>query len=104
MPVFTFKGENLKTVQEYHKKIGELALLVNAKVENFVFLYEEISLITNDNDINVLYVSVEWLGRPLKQEIVANHLQDFFGKYYKKIYLKFTEINNFMYLNGKLIG
>ncbi|AKX33683.1 hypothetical protein SLITO_v1c00150 [Spiroplasma litorale] len=104
MPVFTFKGDNLDKVKEYHKKIGELALLVNAKVENFVFIYEHINLITNDNNINVLYVSVEWLGRPLKQEVVASHLQEFFEKFYKKIYLKFTEINNFMYLNGKLIG
>ncbi|AKU79261.1 DUF1904 family protein [Spiroplasma turonicum] len=104
MPIFTFRGENLDKVKEYHNKIGELALLVNAKVENFVFMFEPINLITNERDFNVLYVTVEWLGRPLKQEVVANHLQEFFGKHYSRIYLKFTEINNFMYLNGSLIG
>ncbi|QBQ07217.1 hypothetical protein SGLAD_v1c00160 [Spiroplasma gladiatoris] len=104
MPVFTFRGISENKVQEYFKKIGELAQLINADIEQFVFWNEEAKLIGNGYEKDAIYISIEWKGRPLKQEAVTMHIQEFFGSISKHIYVKFTEINSFLYINGEVIS
>ncbi|QGS51383.1 DUF1904 family protein [Spiroplasma tabanidicola] len=103
MPLFTFRGVPEEKVQEYFKKVGEIAQLVNADVKQFVFWCEDTKLIGNGYDKDAIYVSIEWKGRPLKQEVVTMHIQEFFGSLSKHIYVKFTEINSFLYINGDVI-
>ncbi|AHI52358.1 DUF1904 family protein [Spiroplasma culicicola] len=104
MPVFSFRGVSEKRIQEYFKKIGELAQLINAEVEQFVFWNEPVTLIGNGYEKDAILITIDWLGRPLKQDAVTKHIQEFFGSDSKNIYVKFTEVNSFLYLNGEVIG
>jgi hypothetical protein len=84
MPIFTFNGADEAMVREYFKRVGELAQISNIDVEQFVFI--------NGN------------SRPLKQDPVANHILEFFSAQSKNVYVKFTEINTFLYHNGEQIN
>lgn len=104
MPIFSFKGVSEERVQEYFKKAGEIAQIINSEVENIVFWHEPSKLIGNGYEKDAIQISVDWIGRPLKQEAVTKHIQNFFATDSKNIYVKFTEINNLLYLNETLIG
>ncbi|AOG59971.1 hypothetical protein SHELI_v1c00160 [Spiroplasma helicoides] len=104
MPIFSFKGVSIDEVKEYSKKVGELSQIINVDVKEFVFWWEETEAVWNGHDKHVVMVSIDWVGRPVKQEPVTKHLMDFFAKNGTNVYVKFTEINNFMYLNGKVKG
>ncbi|QEH61216.1 hypothetical protein SCHIN_v1c00180 [Spiroplasma chinense] len=104
MPIFSFRGVSDARIQEYFKKTGELAQLINAEVEQFVFWSEPVTLIGNGYEKDAIFISIDWMGRPLKQDAVAKHIQEFFGADSKNIYIKFTEVNSFLYLNGEVVG
>lgn len=104
MPIFTFKGVKPERVKEYFKTVGEVAQLVNVDVEQFVFWHQEATIIGNGYEVDAIHINVDWVGRPLKQETVAKHIVDFFNKDSKNVYVKFNEINSFLYLNGENIA
>lgn len=104
MPIFNFYGATEKRVHDYFKNIGEIAQLVNVDVEHFVFWKNEAKLIGNGYEKDSIYVVIDWIGRPLKQEAVSQHIVNFFKNDSKHIYVKFNEINSFLYLNGESIS
>ncbi|ARU90903.1 hypothetical protein SCLARK_0099 [Spiroplasma clarkii] len=104
MPILSFRGVPEDRVQEYFKKAGELAQMINSDVKNVVFWHEPSKLIGNGYDKDAILVTIDWIGRPLKQEAVAKHICDFFANDSKHIYIKFTEINHLLYLNTELVG
>ncbi|AGR41720.1 DUF1904 family protein [Spiroplasma diminutum] len=104
MPIFSFKGVDENQVKEYFKQVGELALMINADVKKFVFWHDPSVLVGNGYEKDAIQVNIEWVGRPLKQADVAKHIQKFFGNISKNVYVKFEEINSFLYLNGESNG
>jgi hypothetical protein len=103
MAIFRFHGVDDDTVKDYYKHVGELAQIANIDVENFVFFNEHSVIIGNGYDADAIYVTVDWIGRPLKQEPITNHIQEYFSAKSKNIYVKFSEINSFLYLNGEMV-
>ncbi|ALD65926.1 hypothetical protein SCANT_v1c00160 [Spiroplasma cantharicola] len=104
MPIFSFKGVEENHLKEYFKQIEELALIMNTDVKKIVFWNDSSILIGNGYEKDAIQVKIEWLARPLKQEEVVKHIQNFFTKISKNIYVIFEEINNFLYINGENKG
>jgi hypothetical protein len=104
MPIFTFNGADEAMVREYFKRVGELAQISNIDVEQFVFINGNSTIIGNGYESDAIYVTIDWIGRPLKQDPVANHILEFFSAQSKNVYVKFTEINTFLYHNGEQIN
>lgn len=104
MPVFAFKGVAPEKIKEYSKKVGELAQIINCEVEKITFWSESAVSIDTGYVNNAIFVTIDWVGRPLKQEPVTKHILSFFEKESKHIYVKFNEINSFLYLNGECVG
>ncbi|WP_339034176.1 DUF1904 family protein [Spiroplasma endosymbiont of Cantharis rufa] len=101
MPIFSFKGVNETHLQEYFKKIDELALIINTDSKKIVFWNDTSTLIGDGYEKNVIQINIDWIARPLKQAEVVNHIQKFFSKISKNIYVIFKEINNLLYINGE---
>lgn len=103
MPILKFHGTTDQQVNDYFNHVGELAQILNIDVEHFAFYNVHSTIIGNGYDKDAIFVSVDWIGRPLKQGQIANHIQDFFKSFSKNIYVRFSEVNNFLYLNGEQV-
>ncbi|AHB35864.1 DUF1904 family protein [Spiroplasma apis] len=104
MPIFSFRGVPEEKVREYYNKVDEIGKLINANVKKIVFWFEPYKLIGDSRQENAILVKVDWIGRPLKQELLAKHIQENFSNYSDNIYVQFNEVNNFLYLNGVCVG
>jgi lysyl-tRNA synthetase class 2 len=98
MPIFTFNGADEAMVREYFKRVGELAQISNIDVEQFVFINGNSTIIGNGYESDAIYVTIDWIGRPLKQDPVANHILEFFSAQSKPFVTHYNALDNDFYL------
>ncbi|WP_338983547.1 DUF1904 family protein [Spiroplasma endosymbiont of Othius punctulatus] len=103
MPVIKFSGTTQKQINEYMSKVDEICELIVAKKENIFFINQDVDVTQGNGDYAVI-INVEWMSRPDKEEIFANHLKSFFGVEGKTVGVVFYELNSKFYIDGKRIG
>ncbi|ATZ19095.1 hypothetical protein ESOMN_v1c07130 [Williamsoniiplasma somnilux] len=104
MPIIKFSGVTQQRVEEYAKKIDEIAELIVAKSENIMFIYEGSKIYPIKDGQSSIYISVEWMSRVDKEQLLTNHLVNFFKNDSDKVGVFFTDMNNKWYMNGNKIG
>lgn len=103
MPIIKFSGTTQKQVEEYTKKIDEICELIVAKKENIFFINQDVDALRGNGEYAII-INVEWMSRPDKQQVLADHLKAFFGKDGVTVGVIFYELNGMFYLNGNKIG
>ncbi|WP_026389422.1 DUF1904 family protein [[Acholeplasma] multilocale] len=104
MPILKFSGISEKRVEEYSKKINEIAQLVVADPANIMFIAEGSKIFPEQGKQTPIYVTVEWMARPDKEQLLTNHLVEFFKEDSEKVSVFFTEINGKFYVKGNKVG
>ncbi|AUF83897.1 DUF1904 domain-containing protein [Mesoplasma syrphidae] len=104
MPILKFSGVSREAVEKYSQLIDEIGKLVNAAPENIMFISEESDILPKVENKGPIFVSVEWMARLDKEELLAKHLTDFFKNYGTKVGVFFTDVNSKWYMNGNKVG
>ncbi|WP_027063517.1 DUF1904 family protein [Mesoplasma seiffertii] len=104
MPILKFSGVSTELVEKYSQLIDEIGELVNAAPENIMFISEQSEIFPKTGNQAPIFVTVEWMARLDKQELLAKHLTNFFKDYGTKVGVFFTDINSKWYMNGNKVG
>ncbi|ATZ16713.1 uncharacterized protein DUF1904 [Entomoplasma freundtii] len=101
MPIITFHGIPTQAVEKYYSQVDELATLIGANVANIFFVIDEKKVLNTETSA---FITVEWMKRETKEQILVDDLGTFFQPYVSKTAIFFTDINGKFYLNGQKIG
>ncbi|EOA07278.1 DUF1904 family protein [Mycoplasma yeatsii] len=104
MPIIKFSGVSEERVKEFSNKVNEIAELVTANPENIMFICEDSKVFQLKQEQKPIYVTVEWLSRPDKEQIFANYIVDFFKEDSSKVWIFFTDVNGKLYAHTKKVG
>ncbi|AGJ91093.1 DUF1904 family protein [Mycoplasma putrefaciens] len=104
MPIIRFSGVSEQKVLDFSKKVNEIAELVVADPEKIMFIYDNSKVFQLKQDQNPIYVTVEWIARPDKEQIFAEYIVDFFKDQSSKVWVFFTDINAKLYAHTKKVG
>lgn len=101
MPILKFNGTTEEQVKQYAEKIEDIANLIVAKPESILMMSNNNNIYVSPNTNKRIYVEVDWLARPETTRItLVKHLTDFFGGEKITISVKFTEVNDHLYLDN----
>ncbi|AVN64082.1 MULTISPECIES: DUF1904 family protein [Mesoplasma] len=105
MPILKFNGTTEEKVKEYSKKINEIADLIVSKPEAILMMVNNNNIFVAENTNKRIYVEVDWLKRSEESRVLlVEHLTNFFGNEGVNVSVKFTEINNDLYVNNEKRG
>ncbi|AAT75384.1 unknown protein [Mesoplasma florum L1] len=105
MPILKFNGTTEEKVKEYSKKINEIADLIVSKPEAILMMVNNNNIFVAKNTNKRIYVEVDWLKRSEESRVLlVQHLTNFFGNQGVNVSVKFTEINNDLYVNNEKRG
>ena len=104
MPIIKISGANEALVNEFANKVEEISDLIVAKPENIMFICENSSVFPKQGKHAPIYVTVEWVARPDKEQKFAEYITNFFTSNATKVWVFFTEVNGKMYANGTKLG
>ncbi|AVN64776.1 hypothetical protein CG002_00110 [Mesoplasma florum] len=105
MPILKFNGTTEEKVKEYSKKINEIAELIVSKPEAILMMVNNNNIFVAENTNKRIYVEVDWLKRSEESRVLlVEHLTNFFGNEGVNVSVKFTEINNDLYVNNEKRG
>ncbi|AVN63399.1 hypothetical protein CG006_00115 [Mesoplasma florum] len=105
MPILKFNGTTEEKVKEYSKKINEIAELIVSKPEAILMMVNNSNIFVAENTNKRIYVEVDWLKRSEESRVLlVEHLTNFFGNEGFNVSVKFTEINNDLYVNNEKRG
>ncbi|WP_339023034.1 DUF1904 family protein [Spiroplasma endosymbiont of Crioceris asparagi] len=99
MPIIKFSGIDKKEILEYSKKVNELSKLVNADPENILFINDNSEISKSPKGVELLYITIEWMARPDKQQLVVNNLMEHFKKENRNIFIFITNVDGMLYVN-----
>ncbi|AVN58642.1 DUF1904 family protein [Mesoplasma florum] len=105
MPILKFNGTTEEKVKEYSKKINEIAELIVSKPEAILMMVNNNNIFVAEKTNKRIYVEVDWLKRSEESRVLlVEHLTNFFGNEGVNVSVKFTEINNDLYVNNEKRG
>ncbi|KNG79041.1 DUF1904 family protein [Mycoplasma sp. HU2014] len=104
MPIIKFSGVSEQQVIDFSNKVDEIAQLIVADPTKIMFICENSKIFQKNKQQNPIYVTVEWMSRPDKEELFANYITDFFNEFSDKVWVFFTEVNNKLFAHKKRVG
>ncbi|MDP4040841.1 DUF1904 family protein [Mycoplasma mycoides] len=104
MPIIKFSGLDKEQVNQFSKNIQTIAELVKADPKNIFVICENSEIFVTEPDAKPIYVTVEWMSRPDKEQLLADFIVDYFKDYSQKVWVFFTDVNSKLYAHRKKLG
>ncbi|WP_031542426.1 DUF1904 family protein [Mesoplasma photuris] len=104
MPIFKFNGVNQERINLYAEKINEISKLIVADPKNIMFICENTIVLPNNGKDTPIFITIEWMARPDKEQLIVDHLKDFFKDDSNAVGVFITEMNGKWYMKGNKIG
>ncbi|WBX36518.1 DUF1904 family protein [Mycoplasma capricolum] len=104
MPIIKFSGLEKDQVNQFSKNIEKIADLVKADPKNIFVVWENSEIFISESNVNPIYVTVQWMSRPDKEQLLADFIIDYFKNYSQKVWVFFIDVNSKLYAHGKKLG
>ncbi|WP_434342586.1 DUF1904 family protein [Mycoplasma capricolum] len=104
MPIIKFSGLEKDQVNQFSKNIEKIADLVKADPKNIFVVWENSEIFISESNTNPIYVTVQWMSRPDKEQLLVDFIIDYFKNYSQKVWVFFTDVNSKLYAHGKKLG
>lgn len=101
MPNIRIKGASKEMIAEYATKINEVASLVDCAPEKVFIIDDGQETIYAIAQVqNPVYITIEWKQRLLKEQVIVDHLVNFFKTYSTNVRIAFRDFDDKWYVNG----